>query len=123
MDREHAEVDAPVLDLAHLPLLLEFLMVPFILPSTVAPLPAPNEQQGDVRVQVHVALEHIVRPMLTTSEAAYYLNRKPQTLRIWACKDEGPIRPVRMYGRLGWRVSDIRRYLGVEQTHGAASGH
>lgn len=63
----------------------------------------------------HVPLERVTRPMLTTAEAAYYLNRKPQTLRVWACTEEGPIRPVRLHGRLGWRLSDVCRLLGVDQ--------
>lgn len=62
----------------------------------------------------HGPLEHVTRPMLTTEEAAFYLNRRPQTLRVWACTEEGPIRPVRVNGRLGWRVADVRRCLGFD---------
>jgi hypothetical protein len=69
--------------------------------------------------QTYPPLGDIVRPMLTTAEAAHYLNRKPQTLRIWACKEEGPIRPVRLHGRLGWPISEIRNYLGVHQKDSA----
>jgi hypothetical protein len=64
----------------------------------------------------HLPLDRVVRPMLTTAEAAYYLNRRPQTLRVWACKETGPIRPVRLHGRLGWPVTEVRRYLSLEQT-------
>ena len=67
----------------------------------------------------HVPLEQVTRPMLTTEEAAFYLNRRPQTLRVWACTEEGPIRPVRVNRRLGWRLVDVCRCLGVE--HGAAA--
>ena len=49
--------------------------------------------------------------ILTTEEAARALNRRPQTLRRWACLGDGPIRPVRINGRLGWRVEDLRRLL------------
>lgn len=63
-----------------------------------------------------------VRPMLTTAEAAFYFNRRPQTLRVWARREDGPIRPVRLHGRLGWPLADIRRYLRVE-TPGGASAH
>lgn len=77
--------------------------------------PVVEQPHARMRQEQHVPLEQIARPMLTTAEAAYYLNRQPQTLRIWACKDGGPIRPVRLHGRLGWPVSEIRRYLGVEQ--------
>jgi hypothetical protein len=49
---------------------------------------------------------------LPTSEAAAHLNRKPQTLRIWACYDSGPLVPHRINGRLFWPVQDIKRILG-----------
>ncbi|MCA9367680.1 helix-turn-helix domain-containing protein [Candidatus Kaiserbacteria bacterium] len=49
---------------------------------------------------------------VTTNEAANWLNRKPQTLRKWACLENGPIRPIRINGRLAWRVADI---VGLQQ--------
>ncbi len=52
-------------------------------------------------------LDKEARTVLPTAEAAVHLNRAAQTLRIWACKENGPIRPVRINGRLGWRVSDL----------------
>ena len=45
--------------------------------------------------------------ILTTKIASERLNRKPQTLRKWACLENGPIRPIRINGRLGWLESDI----------------
>lgn len=48
--------------------------------------------------------------ILSTKAAAEALNRRPQTLRKWACLG-GPIRPVRINGRLAWRWSDIRRLI------------
>jgi hypothetical protein len=57
-------------------------------------------------------LECVTRPLLTTQEAAYYLNRAPQTLRCWACHQDGPLQPVRSNGGpLGWRTSDVRRLV------------
>jgi len=53
------------------------------------------------------------RPSVSTDAAAHYLNRKPQTLRIWACQENGPIRPIRINGRLAWRTADIRALLEV----------
>lgn len=61
-----------------------------------------------------VPLEHETRPVVDTASAAHYLMRRPQTLRGWACKEDGPIRPVRLHGRLGWRTDEIRKLLGVE---------
>jgi hypothetical protein len=59
----------------------------------------------------HPPLEHVTRPTVPTDQAAYYLNRQPQTLRAWASGEHGPIRPIRINGRLCWRVSDIRALL------------
>lgn len=53
------------------------------------------------------------RAALTTKETAAHLGRKPQTLRVWAMREDGPIRPVRVHGRLLWPVSEIRKLLGV----------
>jgi hypothetical protein len=58
-------------------------------------------------------LEHESRPAVPTEQAAHYLNRRPQTLRCWAMREDGPLRPVRINGRLAWPVSELRRVLGV----------
>ncbi len=60
-----------------------------------------------------VPLDRETRPAVETAAAAYYLNRQPQTLRGWACKEDGPLRPLRVNGRLAWPVAEIRRLLGV----------
>lgn len=61
-----------------------------------------------------VPLEQETRAALPTSDTAYHLNRQPQTLRIWACRENGPIRPHRVNGRLAWPTAEIRRVLGVK---------
>lgn len=53
------------------------------------------------------------RPTVDTAAAAHYLHLAPQTMRIYACKENGPLRPVRVNGRLHWSTGDIRRLLGV----------
>ena len=58
-------------------------------------------------------LESVTSPTVDTAAVAYYLNRKPQTCRTWACYEDGPLRPLRVHGRLAWPVADIRRLLGV----------
>ena len=58
-------------------------------------------------------LEQVTRPTVPTAQAAHYLNRRPQTLRGHACKEDGPIRPIRINGRLAWSVAEIRAVLGV----------
>lgn len=59
-------------------------------------------------------LELVNRPAVDTAAAAHYLNRRPQTLRGWACMENGPLRPLRINGRLAWPVSELRRVLGVQ---------
>jgi len=49
--------------------------------------------------------------VLTTNEAAAAINRAPKTLRKWAYLENGPIRPVRINGRLAWPVAEIRALL------------
>ena len=58
-------------------------------------------------------LELVNRPTVPTEQAAHYLNRRPQTLRGWACAEDGPLRPMRINGRLAWPVAELRRVLGV----------
>ena len=58
-------------------------------------------------------LEAVTRPAVDTAAAAYYLNRRPQTMRGWACHEDGPLRPLRINGRLAWPVAELRRVLGV----------
>jgi len=53
------------------------------------------------------------RAVITTAEAAGHLNRAQQTLRLWAMREDGPIRPLRIHGRLAWPVSELRRVLGM----------
>lgn len=58
-------------------------------------------------------LEQVTKPNLTTDECAYYLNRKPQTLRIWSCLKDGPIRPRRISGLLAWPTAEVKALAGV----------
>ena len=60
--------------------------------------------------------ENDLPAVLPTDRAGAYINRSPQTLRKWACLDCAPmgIRPIRINGRLAWKVSDLNRLLGGE---------
>lgn len=60
-----------------------------------------------------VPLAHEARTAIPTREAARHLGRASQTLRCWAMRDTGPIRPIRVHGRLAWPVAELRRLLGV----------
>jgi hypothetical protein len=52
-----------------------------------------------------------MRSHVDTNTAAGLLGRRPQTLRKWACYEDGPLRPSRVNGRLAWAVAEIRRLL------------
>ena len=74
---------------------------------------ASREQPAAALGTAFPPLEAETRAVVPTDCAAFHLNRQPQTLRAWACLENGPLRPVRLNGRLAWRVDDIRRLLGV----------
>lgn len=56
-------------------------------------------------------LDEVTNPTVRTAAAAAYLDRQPQTLRQWACLENGPIRPIRINGRLAWKTEEIRQIL------------
>ena len=76
-----------------------------------------NAQSAKVREgatgPAFVSLASETRAAVDTATAAYHLNRQPQTLRGWACLENGPLRPVRVHGRLAWPVAELRHVLGV----------
>ena len=80
-----------------------------------------SEAPAAVLAAEYPPLEAVNSPTVITDQAAYYLNRRPQTLRIWASRENGPVRPLRVNGRLGWPVAELKRVLGVstqkEATH------
>ena len=64
--------------------------------------------------QKYPPLTEVTRPNLKTEEAAFYLNRRPQTLRVWAMCDgiEG-LRPKRINGLLAWSTAEVKALAGV----------
>ena len=72
------------------------------------------QSESKQQITDYPPLGSIARPNVDTAAAAYYLNRKQQTLRAWACFDNGPIRPLRICGRLAWPVARIKELTGVE---------
>lgn len=58
-------------------------------------------------------LDQETRTHVTTKVMCHHLGRKEQTARGWACHEDGPLRPIRINGRLAWAVADIKRLLGV----------
>jgi len=62
-----------------------------------------------------VPLDLEQRTHVDTASAAYHLGRKAQTMRVWASTEQGPIRPVRVNGRLASPVAKIKALLNVER--------
>jgi hypothetical protein len=58
-------------------------------------------------------LDKETRAALPTPEAAFHLNRATQTLRLWAMRNDGPVKCLRVGGRLAWPVAQIKALMGV----------
>ena len=58
-------------------------------------------------------LELVTRPVLTTKELCHYANIAEQTAWVWACKESGPVRPIRIGRRLGWPTTAVKKLCGV----------
>ena len=63
-------------------------------------------------IQQFPPLELETRPTVNTAAAAHYLHLAQQTMRIYACRENGPLR---INSRLHWKTEDIRRLLGVSE--------
>ena len=81
--------------------------------ETIAKHTKPAEAISAVQY-IHTSLALETRITIPTDEAAFHLNRQPQTMRAWACLENGPIRPLRINGRLAWPVAAIRALLSGE---------
>jgi len=66
--------------------------------------------------QQFTPIELETRPTVDTAAYAHYMHIAPQTARIHACKESGPIRPIRIPGtaKLHWPVAEIKRVLGLQ---------
>ena len=78
--------------------------------QTVQSLPATSAAHN---VQF-TPIDQETRTHVDTACAAYHLLRKPQTMRAYACLENGPIRPIRINGRLAWPVAAIKSLLNGE---------
>lgn len=73
--------------------------------------PADKSATTAKQFQTFPPLEQETRTHVETACAAFHLLRKPQTMRAYACLENGPIRPIRINGRLAWPVAEIRALL------------
>lgn len=60
-------------------------------------------------------LERVTKPTLSTAEYSYYTGIQPQTARIHACKESGPLRPIRVPGSslLRWSTAKTKILVGL----------
>jgi hypothetical protein len=72
-----------------------------------------DQEKRAVVVLIYPPLENVVKPVLTTGEAGHYLDRASQTMRKWAATGEGPIKPLRINGRLAWPTAAVKKLTGV----------
>jgi hypothetical protein len=65
--------------------------------------------------QQFTSIELETRPTVDTATAGHWLHLAPQTMRVHAMRQTGPIRPIRIPGsaKLHWSTEDIRRLLNV----------
>lgn len=78
-----------------------------------ATLHSSEARHGVAKVQqLFPPLETVTRSHVPTEQAAFYLNRRPQTLREWAMTGK-VIQPRRVNGRLAWPVAGIKQVMGV----------
>ena len=83
--------------------------------ATIASTPTePRSSTASVQQQF-TPLELENRPTVDTAAYAHYMHIAQQTARIHACKELGPIRPIRIPGssKLHWPTAEIRRVLGL----------
>lgn len=58
-------------------------------------------------------LEQVSKPNLTTKEFCFYTNLAEQTAWVYACKESGPVRPIRIGRRLNWPTKAVKELCGV----------
>lgn len=83
-------------------------------PLTLKTSPAADISAGTVHLNTNTQFTSLAletRTVIDTNAAAFHLGRRPQTLRKWACHEDGPLRPVRIMGRLAWNVAEIRKIV------------
>lgn len=51
--------------------------------------------------------------LVNTNDAAIILGLKPNTLRVWASRGKGDLKPVMTAKGAKWRLIDIRNLIGL----------
>jgi hypothetical protein len=79
-------------------------------PNVNTQIPPEDERKANSALRQHFQVEETVN----TPDAAAMIGKRPQTLRRWACQGSGPIQPVRINGRLHWKVRELRALAAGE---------
>lgn len=83
-------------------------------PASISVQAIPEETVPQQFTAPFPPLALVNKPNLTTAETAYYLNRRPQTLRGWACNSgSGPLIPKRIGGLLAWNTVSVKTLVGL----------
>ena len=89
-------------------------MTPATHSARIEAAPASIAEAMRCQIALYPPLAKVDRPNLKTEEAAFYLNRRPQTLRAWAMRDGIPgLRPKRINGLLAWPTAEVKALAGV----------
>ena len=59
-------------------------------------------------------ISKVTAPTVGADQAAFYLNRKPETLRKYAKMETPPIKPVKYGRQYLFRVADIKAIVGAD---------
>ncbi len=71
---------------------------------------------GTVKLRHEEKLQQLIdsgASLVSTIDAATILGYKPNTLRVWASRGCGDLRPVMTKNGAKWRLSDIRDLVGA----------
>lgn len=77
----------------------------------------PRDITGEIMTHMFdnfIPLKDEMRTHLGTRDTARHLGRQQKTLINWAHEGSGPLRPIRVGGRLMWPVNKLRELLQVE---------
>lgn len=98
--------------------------MPGTLPTNDEPLAYTKPKKHQPTRERVVTLQPLAtekRAAIPTEEAALHLGRAEQTLRIWACRENGLLRPIRVGTRLMWPTDALRRVLGLTESANATA--
>jgi len=94
-----------------------------VAPDRAARRRAQRRLKAKQQTRTYPPLAGETRDVVDTNAAAFYLSRAPQTLRLWACNENGPVvpstrkplAPIHINGRLSWSVAFLRELVRMPE--------